>query len=154
MTIKMDNKDNKITIRMNKDIPLMGDINIGVADQDNISADNPLRYYIYKDVDVKESALASKEQSTQMSEIKELNENVTDKSQLANETVTTNSVEANDTGNITSKADEAKDNATKNGPQNIKAKKQPDFGSVLAIASLLAVAYIRRGGQCNEFSVK
>ncbi len=51
MTIKMDNKDNKITIRKNKDILLMGDIYIGVADQDNISAVNPLRYYIYKNVD-------------------------------------------------------------------------------------------------------
>jgi hypothetical protein len=57
--------------------------------------------------------------------------------------VTTNSVEASkEGGNITSKVDEAKENATKNGAQNVEFKKQPDFGSILAIASLLAVAYI------------
>ena len=46
-TIKMDNKDNKIILSKNKDISLMGKIHIKTADQDDISVDNPLRYYIY-----------------------------------------------------------------------------------------------------------
>jgi S-layer protein (TIGR01567 family) len=141
MAIKMDNKDNKIIIRKNKNILLMSDIYISVADQDDISAVNPLRYYIYKNVDIKEEALASKEQQTQRSEIKELNENVTEKSQAANETVATNSAETKNAGNITAKFDKAKENTTNYGAQN-ESKKQPDFGSVLAITSLLAVAYL------------
>ena len=71
----------------------------------------------------------------------QLNENVMDKSQATNET-TTNSVEARDTGNITAKVYEAKNNTTKNDAHNVESKKQPDFGSVLAIISILAIAYL------------
>lgn len=51
LTIKMDNKDNKITLGKDKDILLMDNIYIYTADQDDedISAANPLRYCIYKD---------------------------------------------------------------------------------------------------------
>jgi S-layer protein (TIGR01567 family) len=48
-TITMNNKDNDITLSKNKDIRLMGGIGIRTADQDDISAKNPLRYYIYSD---------------------------------------------------------------------------------------------------------
>jgi S-layer protein (TIGR01567 family) len=48
-TITMDNKDNAITLSKNKDITFMGGIKIRTADQDEISAENPLRYYIYVD---------------------------------------------------------------------------------------------------------
>ena len=139
MTIKMDNKDNKISIRKDKNILLMGDIYISVADQYDTSAVNPLRYYIYKDVDVNEDDFASKEQSTEKSEIKELNDGVTDKSRADNETVTANSAEAN---NTTAKVDEAKKNPTTHDAQNVESKKQPDFESALAITSILAVAYL------------
>ncbi len=47
MTIVMDNKDNPITLSKDKDITLMDDIHIRTADQDETSADNPLRYYLY-----------------------------------------------------------------------------------------------------------
>jgi S-layer protein (TIGR01567 family) len=46
--ITMDNKDNRIMLSRNKDVPLMGDINIRTADQSDTGPDNPLRYYIYK----------------------------------------------------------------------------------------------------------
>jgi S-layer protein (TIGR01567 family) len=49
-SIGMDNKDNTITLNKNKDITLMADIHIKTADQDVIDADNPLRFYIYKEV--------------------------------------------------------------------------------------------------------
>jgi S-layer protein (TIGR01567 family) len=48
-TITMDNKDYSITLGRNNDIPLVGDIKIKTADQDNIDEANPLRYYIYLD---------------------------------------------------------------------------------------------------------
>jgi S-layer protein (TIGR01567 family) len=47
MTIIMDNKDDPITLTRNKDIALMDNIYVKTADQDDISASNPLRYYIY-----------------------------------------------------------------------------------------------------------
>lgn len=46
--ITMDNKDYRIVLSGNKDIPLMGDIFIKTADQSNAGPENPLRYYIYK----------------------------------------------------------------------------------------------------------
>jgi len=51
-TIMMDNEDNKITLSRNKDILLMGDIRLKTADQDEISAEDPLRFYIYKPVTI------------------------------------------------------------------------------------------------------
>ena len=48
MTITMDNKDNQITLSKNKDVVLMQNISIKTSDQDDTSASNPLRYYIYK----------------------------------------------------------------------------------------------------------
>ncbi len=50
MTITMDNKDNRILLARNKDIPLMNDIHIKTADQSDASMENPLRYYLYKEV--------------------------------------------------------------------------------------------------------
>jgi S-layer protein (TIGR01567 family) len=46
-TIKMDNKDNQITLSKNKDTLLMTNVYIRTADQVATAAD-PLRYYIYK----------------------------------------------------------------------------------------------------------
>lgn len=48
LSITMDNKDNQVTLSKNKDILLMQDIHIKTADQEDISAENPLRYYIYE----------------------------------------------------------------------------------------------------------
>jgi S-layer protein (TIGR01567 family) len=48
MTIVMDNKDNQITLSKNKDVVLMQNVSIKTADQDDISAASPLRYYVYK----------------------------------------------------------------------------------------------------------
>jgi len=50
--IMMDNEDNKITLAKNKDISLMGDIRIKTADQDCITAEEPLRWYIYEEVTI------------------------------------------------------------------------------------------------------
>ena len=47
MRIFMDNEDEQIVLSNNKDQPLMGDIRIKTADQDAISDEEPLRFYIY-----------------------------------------------------------------------------------------------------------
>jgi len=48
--VMMDNEDNKITLNRNMDTSLIGDIKIKTADQDEISAEAPLRWYIYEEV--------------------------------------------------------------------------------------------------------
>jgi S-layer protein (TIGR01567 family) len=48
--IMMDNEDNKITLNMNKDILLMEKIRIKTADQDVICPEEPLRFYVYKEI--------------------------------------------------------------------------------------------------------
>ena len=55
-TITMDNKDNSITLNKNKDTALMAGIGIKTADQDEVTAENPLRFYIYKSATIEGAA--------------------------------------------------------------------------------------------------
>jgi len=48
-TIVMDNKDNTISIDKKMDVNLMGDIHLKAANQDDVSAENPLRLCISKE---------------------------------------------------------------------------------------------------------
>ncbi len=48
-TITMDNKDNTIILSKNKEIPLMGDLEIVTSAQAIVDDANPLRYYIAKE---------------------------------------------------------------------------------------------------------
>jgi len=57
-TISMDNKDNQVTLSKNKVTELMLGIFIKTADQDDITADNPLRYYLYKSATIEGAAPA------------------------------------------------------------------------------------------------
>jgi len=50
MFIEMNNEDNKISLTKKKDISLMENIRIKTADQDDITPENPLRFYIYKEI--------------------------------------------------------------------------------------------------------
>ncbi len=52
LTIMMNNEDNKITLNKNKDQLLMENIRIKTADQDTISAEEPLRFYIYEEATI------------------------------------------------------------------------------------------------------
>jgi len=52
--IVMNNEDNKINLYRNADVPLMGNIRIKTADQVDITAEEPLRFYVYKQVVVEE----------------------------------------------------------------------------------------------------
>jgi hypothetical protein len=51
LTLTMENKDNRVVLSRNKDVPLLGDINIRTADQSDTGLENPLRYYIFKNAD-------------------------------------------------------------------------------------------------------
>ncbi|MGC9515110.1 MAG: hypothetical protein ACP5EL_05595, partial [Methanocrinis sp.] len=51
-TIVMDNEDNRITLSKNKDTILMENFRIKTADQDVISSEEPLRWYIYKEATI------------------------------------------------------------------------------------------------------
>jgi hypothetical protein len=64
-TITMDNKNNTVTLRKDKDIDLLGDIRIKTADQDVVDDANPLRYYIYKEVTIEGAEAAAGEVAVQ-----------------------------------------------------------------------------------------
>jgi len=49
-TITLDNKDYRIFLKKNMDMPLMQNIHIKTANQEDANETNPLRYYIYKDI--------------------------------------------------------------------------------------------------------
>jgi S-layer protein (TIGR01567 family) len=48
--VTMTNKGQKIVLSRNRDRPLMGDFGIKTVDQKEVSPDNPLRFYIYKEI--------------------------------------------------------------------------------------------------------
>lgn len=46
-SIMMNNEDNRIILSKNRDLSLMGDIRMRTSNQATISAEEPLRFYIY-----------------------------------------------------------------------------------------------------------
>jgi S-layer protein (TIGR01567 family) len=74
LTITMDNKNNQLILSPNQDIPLMGGISIYAADQDEISDAEPLRYYLYKYVNVEGASLVSEETAPDMVQASEVQE--------------------------------------------------------------------------------
>ncbi|NYT02056.1 MAG: hypothetical protein GKC10_04790 [Methanosarcinales archaeon] len=50
MTLTMTNKDSAISLNRNKDIPLMEGFGIKTSNQNRITAENPLRFYVYRSV--------------------------------------------------------------------------------------------------------
>ncbi|OPX76601.1 MAG: hypothetical protein A4E44_00522 [Methanosaeta sp. PtaB.Bin018] len=147
-TITMDNKDNSITLSKNKDTTLMAGIGIKTADQDDITAENPLRFYIYKAVTIEGAAAeaapvaeAAKENVTEAAPVAEAaKENVTEAAKTveeAKESVT----EAAKT------VEEAKENVTEAAKTAEKTaeKAAPGFEVLFALTGLLAVAYLVLG---------
>ncbi len=65
-TITMSNEDNKINLYRNADIPLMGTIRIKTADQDDVTPEEPLRFYIYKEATVEGPQLPAPSQEIGM----------------------------------------------------------------------------------------
>jgi S-layer protein (TIGR01567 family) len=50
--ITLDNQDNSLTLSKDKNIPLMGDLRIRTADQDNINDTDPIRYCMASDIEI------------------------------------------------------------------------------------------------------
>jgi len=141
MTIKMDNKDNQITLSKNKDTVLMTNIHIKTADQDTITADQPLRYYIYKAATIAAATPAPAANVTAPTNVTAPATNVTAPAPAPAKNATA-------TPNVTAPAKNATPNATapaKNATTPAPAPKAPGFEGIFALTGLMAVAYLVLG---------
>ncbi len=146
-TIAMDNKDNSITLSKNKDTALMAGIGIKTADQDDISADNPLRFYIYKSATIEGAAEAAPAVETVAAnvtaEAAPAAEAAVEAAPAAAEAV---AAEENKTVEAPAAEAHAAENKTAEAaPAAEEKKEQPGFEGVFALTGLLAVAYLVLG---------
>jgi len=135
--ITMDNKDNSITLSKNKEIDLMEGVKIKTADQDDVTAENPLRYYIYKDVTVDGAAAAPVAEAAPVVEAAPEVENKTVEAPAAEAAP---AVEEKAKEAPAAEPAKAEGNATKT-----ETKPAPGFESIFAITGLLAVAFLVLG---------
>jgi S-layer protein (TIGR01567 family) len=139
--ITMDNKDNSITLSKNKQIDLMEGVKIKTADQDDVTAENPLRYYIYKDVTI-EGAAAPVVEAAPAVEATPAAEAVTAAAAVAEEKVNESAVVAKEKVEEAATKAEEKVNAS---ATEAAEKATPGFESIFAITGLLAVAFLVLG---------
>jgi S-layer protein (TIGR01567 family) len=137
MTILMDNKDNQVTLSKNKDTTLMMNIHIKTADQDDIDATNPLRFYIYKSATIEGANVTTEAPKAEA------------KTNVTTEAPKTEAPKTEAKANVTTEA--AKTEAPKteekkaeNATAKPESKGMPGFEAVFAVAGLLAVAYLVR----------
>ena len=141
-TITMDNKDNSITLSKNRDVSLMENINIKTADQDDVTAANPLRYYIYKEATIKgeEAAPTPVEATPAVAE--------TEKKTAVEKVETAVAEEVNKTAEEAKAVEEKAKEEVEKTPEPAKAEENktapqaPGFSSIFALTGLLAVAYL------------
>jgi len=139
-TITMDNKDNSITLSKNKDSTLMAGIGIKTADQDEITADNPLRFYIYKSATIEGAAAPAAEAvaanvTAEAAPVVEAPAAEAAPAAEENKTVEAPAAEA---------APAAENKSAEAAPAG-ETKAQPGFEGVFALTGLLAVAYLVLG---------
>jgi hypothetical protein len=133
-TITMDNKDNQITLSKNKDVVLMQNIHIKTADQDTITADQPLRYYIYKAATIPVASADVPASAAGVQNVTDVAANVTKEAAQAKEKAADVAGAVTITkGNVTA--------AAKNATAEAQ-KKQPGFEGIFAINGLMIVAYL------------
>jgi len=128
--ITMDNKDNAVTLSKNKDTVLMPGISIKTADNDT------LRFYIYKPVTIAGAAAEAAPAVAAPVAAPAAEANVTAEAAPVAEAPTVE--------NKTVEAAPVAENKTAEANQTAE-KKTPGFEGVLAIAGLLAVAYLVLG---------
>lgn len=152
LTITMDNKDNQITLSPNKDISLMGGINIYVADQDEISDEEPLRYYLYKYIDVEGAAPATEAAAPEMvasdqGQLSEIQKNVTENVISTKENQTAGSELLGKVEHNTSDKQPVKENGTLSmvAVKETESKSLPGFQGLLSLTGLLSLAWILLG---------
>ncbi|MEM0498663.1 MAG: S-layer protein domain-containing protein, partial [Methanothrix sp.] len=134
-SIEMDNKDNAITLNKNKDIALMAGIHIKTADQDVIDADNPLRFYIYKEATIEGAAPAPVEAKPAVEEKPVVEEKKVEEAAPVNVTEEKPAVEEK-------KVEEHAAPAAPAEEKKAEEKGAPGFEAVFAVTGLLAVAYL------------
>ncbi|MEM2097535.1 MAG: S-layer protein domain-containing protein [Methanothrix sp.] len=134
-SIEMDNKDNAITLNKNKDIALMAGIRIKTADQDVIDADNPLRFYIYKEATIEGAAPAPVEAKPAVEEKPVVEEKKVEEAAPVNVTEEKPAVEEK-------KVEEHAAPAAPAEEKKAEEKGAPGFEAVFAVTGLLAVAYL------------
>lgn len=129
MFIEMDNEDSKITLNKNKDTSLMENIRIKTADQDVITAEDPLRFYIYEELVIEgeeeevvpEPVVVEEEVVVEEPVEEEVVEEVPVEEEIVEEPVEEEVVEE---------------------PAEEEKKGIPGFEAVFAITGLLAVSYL------------
>ncbi len=138
-TITMDNKDNSITLSKNKDTTLMAGIGIKTADQDDITAENPLRFYIFKSVTIEGA------ETTETTEVAPVAEPVAAEETPINETPAAEEPVAVEPTAEVNETPAAAEPAAEPAAAGNETKKEPGFESIFAITGLLAVAYLVLG---------
>ncbi|MHC1631581.1 MAG: PGF-CTERM sorting domain-containing protein, partial [Methanotrichaceae archaeon] len=113
-----------ITLTKNKDTSLMENIRIKTADQDDISADNPLRFYIYEEVTIE-----GEEEVEPVPVVEEpvVEEEVVEEPVVEEEVVEEPVVE---------------EQPAEEQPVEEKKKGIPGFEAIFSITGLLAVSYL------------
>jgi S-layer protein (TIGR01567 family) len=134
LTIMMDNEDNKITLNSNKDQLLMENIRIKTADQDTITAEEPLRFYIYEEATIEaaeeEAAPAAVKAPEPVTEVPAVEE-------------PTPAVEEEAAPAVEEEAAPAVEEEVVEEEQKAEEKTGiPGFEAVFAITGLLAVSYL------------
>ncbi len=134
MTITMDNEDNKITLNKNKDQILMENVRIKTADQDTISPEEPLRFYIYK-----EATIEAEEEEEPAAEEPAAEEPVVEEPAAEEPAAEEPAVE--EPAAEEPAAEPAEEPAAEE-PAEEEAGGIPGFEAVFAITGLLAVSYL------------
>jgi S-layer protein (TIGR01567 family) len=150
-TITMDNKDNTVTLSKNKDITLMGDLMIKTSDQTVVDDNNPLRYYLYKEVAVEGAAAATPTENVAAATEAEAvaKEDLTAATEAvaeAKENVTEAKAEEVKAEGVKAEAEKpAAENKEAEPAKTEEKKEAPGFEGLFAITGLLAVAYLVLG---------
>ncbi|HPJ30279.1 MAG TPA: S-layer protein domain-containing protein [Methanothrix sp.] len=138
-SIMMNNEDNKITLSKDKDQLLMENIRVKTADQDVISAEEPLRFYIYEEATIEEEgAAAEPEPVVREAPVEEaaVEEAPVEEAPVEEAPVEEAPVEEAPVEEV------AEENVTEEAPAEEEAGGIPGFEAVFAITGLLAVSYL------------
>jgi S-layer protein (TIGR01567 family) len=139
--ITMDNKDNSLTLSKNRDVNLMENVNIKTADQDEVTADNPLRYYIYKAVTIEgEAATPAADVAAARAAEAAATEDVA--AAEAAEAAAAENVSAAETAAAEAAPAAEEEHAAEAPPAEPATNETPGFGSIFALTGLMAVAYL------------
>ncbi len=138
-SIMMNNEDNKITLSNDKDQLLMENIRIKTADQDVITAEEPLRFYIYEEATIEEAGAAEAEPQVKEAPVEEA---AVEEAPVEEAPAEEAPVEEAAVEEAPAEEAPAEENMTEEAPAEEEAGGIPGFEAVFAITGLLAVSYL------------